>query len=79
MKVKYIAALSVASMMGMVMLGACSQPGAETQAPGAETQADPCAANPCAAKSEDPCASANPCAAKSEDPCASANPCAAVN
>lgn len=38
----------------------------------AGAQANPCAANPCAAKAANPCA-ANPCAAKAVNPC---NPCA---
>jgi hypothetical protein len=40
----------------------------------AATTANPCGANPCAAKN--PCApTANPCAAKEKNPCG-ANPCA---
>ncbi|MEM8604548.1 MAG: YHS domain-containing (seleno)protein, partial [Cyanobacteria bacterium P01_H01_bin.121] len=48
--------------------------------------ADPCAgADPCAAKSTDPCAAKNPCAgadpcaAKGTDPCAAKNPCAGAD
>jgi hypothetical protein len=81
MKVKYLAAIAAASVLGLGVLTGCS--GSETTAPAGgeatETAPDaaaPCAgANPCAAK-ENPCAGANPCAAK-ENPCAGANPCAA--
>lgn len=70
MKVKYFSTLVIASIVGLVMVGApsCAQP---TNADPCAAEVDPCAAaDPCAAN---PCAAADPCAA---DPCA-ANPCAA--
>jgi hypothetical protein len=87
MKVKYLAAVAAASVLGLGVLTGCG--GAETTAPagGDATEAAPDAASPCAgaapcagaspcAAKENPCAGANPCAAK-ENPCAGANPCAA--
>lgn len=68
MKVKYLAALAIASLIGVGSVSLSSQY--------SSLKANPCASeNPCAAV--DPCASVNPCAAV--DPCASANPCAAVD
>ena len=70
MKVKYLAALAAASVLGVTTLASCSpKTSADPCAAGEVVPADPCAANPCAAN---PCA-ADPCAA---DPCA-ADPCAA--
>jgi YHS domain-containing protein len=78
MKVKYFAALAVASLISVgtahltfnsqiVSANPCAANACASKKPCA---ANPCAANPCAAN---PCA-ANPCAA---NPCASKNPCAA--
>lgn len=69
MKVKYLAALAAASVLGVTTLASCGPQAATDDPAGEVVPADPCAADPCAA---DPCA-ADPCAA---DPCA-ANPCAA--
>ncbi|MEL7503976.1 MAG: hypothetical protein AAFN18_16075 [Cyanobacteria bacterium J06554_6] len=71
MKVKYLAAVAVASALSIGTLASCGNSAdvADPCAAPAGEVADPCAADPCAA---DPCA-ADPCAA---DPCA-ADPCAA--
>lgn len=67
MKVKYLAALAIASLIGVGSVSLSSQYSG--------IKANPCASeNPCAAV--DPCAGINPCAAA--DPCA-ANPCAAAD
>jgi YHS domain-containing protein len=65
MKIRYFAALAIASVIGVSAIS--SLPSSTSQ-----VQANPCAANPCAAV--DPCA-ANPCAAY---PCAAVDPCAAA-
>lgn len=67
MKVKYLAALAAASVLGVTTLVSCGPAEVEPDASGdviaPDAAVDPCAADPCAA---DPCA-ADPCAA---DPCA---------
>jgi hypothetical protein len=72
MKVNYLAAVAAASVLSVGVLTGCGG------------GANPCAADPCAATTEEvaPCAApcaADPCAAGAEDPCAAAteDPCAA--
>ena len=69
MKVRYVAALAIASALS---LGAAAIP----------TSMNDVSANPCAA-TVNPCAAANPCASKNPGgaaaPCAATNPCAAAS
>lgn len=82
MKVQFLSAIAVVSILSLGAMAGCSNPYAAKTTPptatGTEVQANPCAAktNPCASK-VNPCASkAEPCASKA-NPCASkANPCA---
>lgn len=69
-------ASALAMVAGLGLAGAANSVNAASHAknPCAAKAANPCAANPCAAKAN-PCAAKNPCAA---NPCAAkANPCAA--
>ncbi|MBE9065636.1 DM13 domain-containing protein [Leptolyngbya cf. ectocarpi LEGE 11479] len=87
MKLTYVAALAISSLLtvGSAVVTSAVQPAyanpcaAATVDPCAAADpcaANPCAADPCAAAAADPCA-ADPCAA---DPCAAAvNPCAAAD
>ncbi len=76
MKLKYLAVLSIASMLSLSGATLLFQPIVQA-GPARTTSVDPCASkNPCASH---PCAGANPCAGKNpcaSHPCAGANPCA---
>lgn len=88
MKIKYFAAVAIASILGIVMGSsnyAIACPGKapvdsstqQTKPKGCASKPNPCAAKPCANKNPcaaKPCAGKNPCAAK---PCAGKSPCAA--
>jgi YHS domain-containing protein len=91
MKIKYLAAVAIASILGVVMgnssyaiadtkISTSNSVAIQTKSKGCASKPNPCAAKPCSSK-PNPCAAKpcagkpNPCAAK---PCASKpNPCAA--
>jgi thiol-disulfide isomerase/thioredoxin len=88
MKIRYLATLTVVSLLSVGAIAGCSSsntaqapasPSPEVATNSAATKANPCAAkaNPCAAKANPCAAKANPCAAKANPCAAKANPCAA--